>query len=303
MEIAQLKILLAVVRQKNFSAVARQRNVSPSSISRSITAIEQELGVRLLQRTTRNVVLTEAGLRYVERIESLVDELDLAKEAIQENAQLPRGTLRITASPSFGTVYIAPLLSEFSNQYPDLIVDLHLTDKRVDLLTENIDLAIRQGPLDDSSLIAERFLTARYRVCASPQYLAQSGTPAKPQDLTQHRCLTFPLAEFNTCWNFRHPDNNKIIPVNLTSPLCINNGMALLACAINGGGIVLLSDWLIQNALNAGSLVDIFPQYDSFATNLEANISFIYPSRTFVPAKVKIVMAYLRQSATAQTNT
>lgn len=296
MDINQLQIFLAVVRQGNFSAVARQLDLSPSSISRAITALEHDLGVRLLQRTTRNIALTEAGLRYFERVESLVEELHLAKEDIQEDTDNPKGAIKISASPSFGTVCIAPLLDQFSQHYPELTVELNLTDKRVDLLTDKIDLAIRQGPLDDSSLIAERFLTTHYRVCASPEYLATHGSPETPADLSQHRCLTFPLGEFKTCWKFREKHQRNVISVNIHSPLTINNGMALKQCAIESGGIVLLSDWLIHDALREGYLIDVFPQYDISATEFEATISFVYPSRAYVPAKIRLLMAFLRKS-------
>ena len=170
MDISTLQIFVEVMRQGSFAAVARDRDLDPSSVSRTIAALEKELGVRLFQRTTRRLSPTEAGTVYFERIEPLVEEMQQAIDIALDTAGQPKGTLRVTASVSFGQKCIVPLLPDFGFRYPELAIDLFLTDAVVDLFAERIDLAIRLGLLTDSTLVAQPLMRTRYRVCASPQY-------------------------------------------------------------------------------------------------------------------------------------
>lgn len=320
MDIENLQIFIAVVRHGSFSSVARQRNVSPSAVSRVIASMEQELEVRLFHRTTRALSLTEAGAEYFDRIAPLAEELVEAGLTARDWNDRIQGRVKITASPSFGVACLAPLLTGLADRYPDLCVELTLTDKVEDLLGSGLDLAIRQGPLASSSLVTERFLNTHYRACASPGYLRQHGVPQLPHELDSHRCLTFPFAEYNSCWRFRRrqqaytvqnmygssrnalnanesiKDNRSTESVAIQSPLLINNGQALKQCALNDGGIILLSCWLVETELTNGTLVDVFPYYDVAATEFATTISFVYPSRSYVPKKVRAVMEFLRES-------
>jgi len=301
MDIENLKVFVDVVRQGSFSEVARRRQVSPSSISRTISTLEQELGVRLFQRSTRCLLPTEAGTNYFERIEPLVEELESASQTIQEQTQQARGVVRLTASPSFGISCIAPRLAEFSERHPELSVELTLSDKRVDLMADGIDLAIRQGSLEDSSLVSTRFITSGFRVCASPTYLKAMGHPNTPEALEQHRCMSFPFPGYQSTWRFKplmakRDDNTAMITVPINSHMVINNGLALKQCAIDGAGIVLLSDWLVADAIADGQLINLFPDLQATASEFEARMSFVYPSKSYVPEKVRIVMAFLREA-------
>jgi DNA-binding transcriptional LysR family regulator len=293
MELSVLQTFVDVVKQGGFAAVARDRNIDPSSVSRAIASLEEELGIRLLQRTTRRLSPTEAGMAYFQRIEPLVEEMQQAIDIAADMSEQPKGTLRITASVSFGLKRIVPLLSGFRSMYPDLTVDLLLTDTTVDLFTERIDLAIRLGLLADSTLIAQRLMKTRYFVCASPQYLQQMGHPKIPNDIEKHNCLLFPLAGFRLRWRFKNSDREET-EVLVQGDTIISNAIALQQCAIAGMGLALLPNWLIEDDLRDGRLVNVFPSYDVTATEFDTAAWLVYPSRAYVPLKVRVFIDFLK---------
>ena len=293
MDIEVLKIFVEVMRQGSFASVARERNIDPSSVSHSISGLEKELGVRLFQRTTRNLSPTEAGLIYCDRLEPVLEEMQQAIELITQIEQ-PQGTLRITASVSFGLKCLIPLLKEFEAIYPQLTVELLLTDSRLDLLTERIDLAIRLGQLQDSTLIAHKLMSTRYSVCASSSYIRQHGKLNHPQDITQHNCLRFPLAGFKTHWIFRDQQGETFkIPVK--GRTIISNAVGLQECAIAGMGLAFLPHWLVDPEIETGRLIKILPNYDVTATKFDPAVWLVYPSRTYIPLKVKVLLDFLQQ--------
>jgi DNA-binding transcriptional LysR family regulator len=295
MELSVLQTFVDVVKQGSFAAVARDRNVDPSSISRAIAGLEEELGIRLLQRTTRHLSPTEAGMTYFQRIEPLVEEMQQAIDVAADMSGQPKGTLRLTASVSFGLKCIVPLLPDFKALYPDLTLDLLLTDATVDLFTERIDLAIRLGLLADSALIAQRLMPTHYFVCASPKYLKRSGHPQTPREVETHNCLLFPLAGFRSKWRFKHPDQEES-EVVVQGDTVISNAIALQQCAIAGMGLALLPHWLVNDELQAGTLVNVFPKYQVTATEFNTAAWLVYPSRAYVPLKVRVLMEFLKRS-------
>lgn len=290
-----LQTFVDVVKQGSFAAVARERNVDPSSVSRAIAGLEEELGIRLFQRTTRQLSPTEAGMTYFQRIEPLMEEIQQAIQIAADISGQPKGTLRITASVSFGLKCVVPLLPDFRSLYPDLTVDLVLTDANVDLFTERIDLAIRLGLLADSTLIAQQLMQTRYFVCASPQYLQHWGHPKLPQDIEKHHCLLFPLAGFRSKWRFRDSSREES-EVFVRGHTIISNAIALQQCAIAGMGLALLPNWLIEDDLQAGTLVNVFSNYDVTATEFNTAAWLVYPSRAYVPLKVRVFIDFLKQS-------
>ncbi|NET38462.1 MAG: LysR family transcriptional regulator [Cyanothece sp. SIO1E1] len=295
MDLSVLQIFVEVMKQGSFAAVARDRDIDPSSVSRTIASLEQELGVRLFQRTTRRLSPTEAGTAYFERIEPLVEEVQQAINVAVDISGQPKGTLRVTTSVSFGQKCIVPLLPDFATMYPELTIDLLLTDAVVDLFAERIDVAIRLGRLADSTLIAQQLMRTHYLVCASPQYLQQYDYPQQPGDIQHHNCLLFPLSGFRSRWIFR--DSHGVtseIPVR--GRTIISNAIALQQCAIAGMGLTLLPNWLINEDLRAGTLVNVLPKYDVTATDFSTAAWLIYPSRTYVPLKVRVLMEFLKQS-------
>lgn len=294
MNLTALDIFVDVMRKGSLSAVARDRDTTPSSISRAIAALEAELGARLFQRSTRKVEPTEAAVLLLARVEPHLDGLRRAQEAVADTTGVARGKLRVSASTSFGIQCIGPLLAEFAELHPALAIELHLTDAVVDLIGERFDLAIRHGPLPDSSLIAQPLIATRYFACASERLLHRLGRPDTPQDLARYPCLAFPLPGFATTWRFRDA-HDRVVEVPISGNVTVNSGIVLRQCALDGAGVVLLSDWLIGEDLKSGCLIDLFPHYTASPTNFQTAISAVYPSRKQVPRKVKLLVEYLRR--------
>lgn len=295
MELSVLKMFVEVVRRGSFAAVARDRQLDPSSISRAITALEEELGIRLFQRTTRQLSLTEAGSAYFERVEPLIEEMQQAIAIATDVSGQPQGTLRITASVSFGLKCIVPLLPKFALLYPELTIDLLLTDAVIDLLAQRVDLAVRLGLLADSTLIAQQLMRTQYAVCASPEYIKRSGQLKNPIDVEHHHCLLFPLAGFRSRWIFRDC-KGEISKVSVQGRTIISSAIALQQCAIAGMGLALLPHWLVNDDLQAGTLVNVFPDYEVTATDFSTAAWLVYPSRAYVPLKVRVFIDFLKQA-------
>lgn len=294
MELSALRTFVEVMRRGSFAAVARDQDVAPSSVSRAIAALEEELGVRLFQRSTRRLEPTEAGRVYFERIETIVDELEHAGHMAVDMSSSPKGSLRITAPQTFGQLHIVPLLPELSATYPELSLELLLTNAIVDLLAERIDVAVRLGPLPDSTLVVSRLCPMIYVVCASPRYLEQHGRPQTPHDVQRHDCLLFPLPGYDSRWRFRKP-KGKVIEVPVRGRCVISNGVALRQCAVAGMGLTMLPRWNIEQQLRDGSLVDVFPDYEVTATSYDIAAWLLYPSRDYLPLKVRVFVDFLKR--------
>ena len=290
-----LQIFVEVVRQGSFAAVARDRDVDPSSVSRTVAKLEKDLGIRLFQRTTRKLSPTEAGIVYFSRIAPLLEDMQQARDLAYAVAGKPKGVLRVTASVSFGQTCIVPMLSKFCADYPDLTVDLQLTDAIVDLVAERIDLAVRLGHLTDSTLIARRLMPMLYRVCASPGYLRQQGKPDSPNAIANHNCLLFPLTGFRSRWIFKN-QQGQITTVSIQGRTVISNAVALQQCAIADMGIALLPHWLVDSSLAQGVLIDLFPDYQVTATEFDTAAWLVYPSRSYIPLKVLAFIDALKLS-------
>lgn len=294
MDIDSLRIFVEVVRRGSFAAVARDRNIDPSSISRAVASLEEDLGTRLFQRSTRRMGLTEAGNIYFGRVEALVDELDHARDETLAVSASPVGTLRLTASVAFGNQCLLPLLPSFRSLYPALKLELLLTDTNLDLLSERVDLAIRLGASLDSSLVGVKLVNTRYHVCVSPVYLAQGKPLHAPEDLSAHPCLLFTLPEFRSRWLFRD-QAGAVRSVPIDGDVVISSALALRACALSGMGPALLANWLIDDDIAHGRLIDPFPNYAVTATDFDTAAWLLYPSRTFLPNKVRAMIDFLKQ--------
>jgi len=299
MDLSTLRIFADVMRRRNFAAVARDHALAPSSVSRSIASLEAELGVKLFQRSTRQLEPTEAGLDYFDRIESVVDQLEQAQHIAKQWKEQPRGTLRITAPVTFGQISIVPLLPDLKALYPDLTFEMVLTDSMVDLVAERIDIAIRLGSLPDSMFIAKRLCSIEFMVCASPQYLAQYGYPKTPQQIQDHECILWLLPGFGSRWRFRVPDMHNaikdVIEVPVQGHFRISNSQAIKQCVLAGMGISLLNRIVAKKDLADGSLIDLFPNYDVCATDFDTPAWLVYPSRDYLPLKVKLIVDFLQK--------
>lgn len=295
MEIHALKTVLMVANQGSFAAAARVMNVDPSSVSRTVSNVEAELGLRLFQRTTRTLSATEEGEIYLRRIAPLLDELEGAQEAAVQARQAPSGTLRMTASVAFAHECIVPHLPAFHAKYPDVTVELLPTDDNLDLTAQAIDLAIRLAPAPQGDLISTRLLSTRYVVCAAPAYLDRARPVERPKDLIQHNCLRFALPGFRTAWRFREK-GHPVEEVPVAGTTIISNALSLRLAAINGLGPALLAHWLVEDELDAGHLVNLFPEHECTATEFDTGAWALYPSRTYLPQKVRVMIDFLRTS-------
>lgn len=293
MDTTTLDLFSLVVKNGSFAAAAREKNMDPSSVSRLIAGLETELGMRLFQRNTRQLALTEAGSVYFQRIEPLVEELQRAGHAAADVSSRVNGTIRVTASNSFGLKFLVPRLPAFAEKYPDLVVDLMLTDTVVDLLADRVDVAIRLGSLPDSNLVAQLLTYTRYRVVASPAYLTKHGTPTIPAHVSDHNCLCFPLPGFRSQWIFQ--DQNGVQKeVAIKGKLLLSSAIGLHQCALAGMGIALLADWLVWDDIASGTLIDLFPKWEVAAVDFKSAAWFVYPSRSYVPLKVRVFIDYMR---------
>lgn len=288
MDIATLQVFVDVFRAGSFSAVARAQNVTPSSISRTISSLESDLGSRLFQRTTRRLSPTEAGARFYTNLVPILEELRRVRQEVSVEATHAAGVLRVSASVAFGELVIVPRLKALTCAHPDIELELDLSDRRVDIVAERFDLVVRHGDLADSSLVSRRLRSVRYHLVASPSYLAESTLAGRcleePHDVRGHRCITFSLDAFRR-WSFRKDD--ATVQVELGKRLTINGALGVRACALDGIGLALLPDWSIADHLADGSLVALLPQWEAAGSSFESNLWLMYPSRAYVPAKVR----------------
>jgi len=294
MNLSALQLLLDVARRGSFAAAARTHGLDPSAVSRSIALIEAELGIRLFQRTTRRLSPTEAGAVYLTRAEAVVDELERAREEARAVSATPSGTLRLTASVTFAQVCIVPLLQRFRATFPSVRLELLMTDANLDLVAERIDLAVRLAPRITTDVIGAKLMDTCYRVCASPSYAAAAPTLDRPEALSRHDCLRLALPAYRSHWRFRDTDG-VVSEVPVDGSVVLSNPLGVRDAAIAGLGPALLPDWLIDDEIGAGRLVDLFPGYDVTATSFDTAAWLLYPSRSFLPEKVRVTIDFLRR--------
>ncbi|MEM9536783.1 MAG: LysR family transcriptional regulator [Cyanobacteria bacterium P01_E01_bin.45] len=301
MDIESLRVFIEVARRGSFAAVARDRNLDPSSISRIVSLLEDSLGFRLFQRTTRRMALTAEGEHYLNRIANVVEELDRARDEILTTKESPAGTLRLTTSVALGQIWLVPLLPQFRSQFPHLKLELRLCDTNLDLVSERIDLAIRLAPRITTDLERIKLFNTRYRICASPGYLDRATELSEPRDLERHRCLLFNLPGYRSLWIFRSATGERQ-EIGVDGDIVVSSALALRECALAGLGPALLADWAIGDDLAAGRLRDVFPTYDVTATEFRTAAWMVYPSRSFLPQKVRIMMEFLQDHAHTRTS-
>lgn len=288
-----LAIVRLVAEHGGFSPVARLLNVEPSTIGRAVGAVEATLETRLFERSTRAVVLTEAGERWLGRVGPALDEIDAARDAAVDRTAAPSGVLRLTASAAFGHEVLAPLLPDFRAAFPALELEMLLTDATLDLVADRIDLAIRLAPEPVGDVVSTRLMRTRYRVVASPGYVADSGPIDAPTALSERDCLLFVLPEFRRRWRFRR--DGGVVEAPVRGSVRMSNALALRDAARRGLGPALLADWLIQDDLRRGALIDLLPAYEATATTFDTGAWALYPSRAFLPTKTRRTLDFLKR--------
>ncbi|MGB0665079.1 MAG: LysR family transcriptional regulator [Pontibacterium sp.] len=291
MNLNHIQLFIAVYKAKSFADVAKAQNVAPSSVSRAIAALEKDLQTRLFQRTTRTLIATQAGEAYFDRVVALVEELELAKQAVVSQSAEPFGQVRVTTSTSFGQKVIAPLMKSFCERYPKIQLDLVLADTQHDVIEDKFDVAIRHGRLTDSNLIAKKLLDVRYLLVGSPQYVQHNPPVTQPSDIVDHRLISFGYSHFNKAWRFTQPNATQTIAIQ--PALTMTTGMAIKASVENDVGLALLPDWMIQQELSRKQLVSLLPDWQISGTDAETSIWLVYPSKAFLPAKTRAFIDHL----------
>jgi len=285
-----MAIFRRVVEAKNFSAVARESNMSQSTVSKHIAALEERLDTKLLNRSTRSIMLTEAGKEYYHHCIRILNDFQEAEASVGKGKIKPTGTLRISTSAAFGRTCLLPHLKEFFDHFPDIDIDLLFDDDYVDLVKEGIDLAIRIGPLADSTLIARKIGSSPRVVVASPEYLVKHGRPKKPADLSKHNCLLYSLQKTPNLWYFNSTqEGDESIKVN--GRLKASSPDAICDATVEGLGISILGEWYVHEHIKNGRLKVILPDYKPTPFDIHA----VYPERRFVPQKVKQMIKFLAE--------
>ncbi|TPH13412.1 LysR family transcriptional regulator [Litorilituus lipolyticus] len=287
--INRLTYFNCVVEKGSISEASKHLDVQPSSISRQLVALEEELGVRLLNRTTRNVGLTEAGHKYYEYSQRVVAELEEAKRAINELQGNPTGTLRLSMTVGFGECVILPLIPLFREQYPNIDVELELTERVVDLIDENIDIAIRSGRLSDSTLISKHLMPNNFVVCASPSYLAKYGEPLTPNELDRHSCIKYSYRGWRE-WFIINETPSKL---SIGKGLSINSVNGQKQLLLSHAGLALIPLWAVKEELNDGTLVQVLPQYVLSPYETLSSTYAIYLKRELTAPKTRVFLDFI----------
>jgi len=294
MELSTLKTALLVRDLGSFAAVARLLDLDASSVSRVIAQLEQDVGFRLFQRSTRSLAPTGEGELYLNRIAPLVEELDAAGDEARATAVSPRGTLRMTASISFVQECLMPVLPEFRERYPEIDIELLASDANLDLTADGIDLAVRFGSMPQGDWIVSKLMTTSYRVVASPDYMKKTGPVSHPSDLSEHECIRFAIPGFKTYWQFREKQGSEAFSVPVGGATVISNALSIRSAARLGMGIALLPIMLVQRDIVKGTLVDLFPDHACAAASFETAAWLLYPSRSYLPQKVRVMIDFLK---------
>ncbi len=288
-----IPVLVRVAETESFSQAARQLGMTPSGVSKAISRLEERVGVRLFDRSTRRVALTEEGLRFYERCRQIVADIEEAQIELTEARVRPRGTLVVTAPTSLGRSHIVPALPEFLLRHPDVEVQLQLTDRRVDLIGERVDVAVRIGE-DISSehgrLVHHVIAQSRAVVCASPRYVQRYGEPRAPEDLAEHNVYFYGERRASTgqTWQFHRSEERRAVP--LRGNVTLDSGDALVELARHGEGVIAVFDFLAMPALCAGDLQRLLPDWQVWQS---LSISLVYPKHRRLSPKVTTFATFI----------
>jgi DNA-binding transcriptional LysR family regulator len=288
MQIDDMRIFVATVDARNFTAAAKRLALSKQFVSRRVMALEESLGVQLLIRNTRKLAVTELGQEFYERARRILSEVEDAAQAMSSGHAGPRGLLRVSAPMSFGMMHLSPLVADFLREHGDVRFDMELSDRTVDVVGEGFDMAIRIGSLPDSTLIAQKLADVRMVVCCSPGYLRRRGVPAHPADLERHSCLLYGHGGV-VSWDFVVEGVSKGFEVQ--GPLRANNGELVRDAAVAGLGIVRLPDFIVAEAVGSGRLVTVLGEFLPSAATVYA----VYPQHRQRSVTVRFFVDFLKE--------
>lgn len=288
----RLRAFVRIVESGSFTAAARELHIEQSTASKWLAATEEELGVQLIDRTTRSQRATSAGQRFYEQAREILSAYDNAVAELREGESVVRGRIRLSVPVVFGRIYLVPMIADFLHKHPALEIDLVFADRYVSLVDEGFDLAVRVGVPVDSSLVTHSLGESRRRLVASPRYLRKHGTPTAPRDLRDHECLVHTNLSAPTTWRFSRGGRTHRVAVR--GRVSANNSEATLALARSGLGICLLASWLVDTHIRAGRLVQLLPEYDAPAAPVRA---LTPPGRNLAP-RVRALIDFVRERLT-----
>ncbi len=286
-----MTVFVRVAEARSFTIAARRLGISSSAASKSVSKLERELGVRLVNRTTRTVSLTDDGASFFARCRQILADIEEAEIVATQASTVPRGKLRVQLPVAFGRRVVVPALADFAARYPDMVVDIELSDRSVDLAKEGLDAAIRIGDLPDSRLIARRLCDIYFLTCASPDYLRKHGEPKTPDELDRHRCLTYVSPETGYVKNWRFARDGKQFGKAISGILNMNNAESILDVAVAGAGIAHLTNFVAADALATGKLKLVLRDY--VAPGWPVSLVFL-PSRR-LSARMQVFLAFVRE--------
>ncbi len=282
-----IPIFIEVVKNQSFSRAGIALGMTKSKVSKSVSALESELGVKLLHRTTRKLSLTEVGEDYFEQVAKTIHELEVAQNNAIELLKKPKGNLKILVPMSFGRLHLATLISKFVKKYPNITIEMELSDEKPDLLTKGFDLALRAGKLENSSMIGKKICELKSVICTSKSYLKNNSTPSSPKDLTSHNCLVFSLSSSSDKWTFSKGRKNETIYIN--GSIKANNSDSLRELALLGNGIVRLPTFIAGADIRKGKLIQLLDKYEMPSVDLHA----LFPHKDYLPLKVRTFVDFL----------
>lgn len=290
MDLNDIVVFTKVVETKSFTGAADALGLPKSTVSRKLAQLEERLGVRLVQRTTRKLALTEIGEAYYERCSRIVADVMSAEQLVTDMQATPRGRLRVTSSVDFATQWLGAIVADFLGQHPDINIELEATNKVVDLIEDGFDVALRFGQMPESTLIARRVCAVHLIACASPDYLAKRGTPRQIEDLDEHDHILFTPASRNQTWVLHNGDASYEFgrPARFAS----NNFGAVLSATLAGAGVALVSDYMVGDHLKRGSLVRVLPEWSTHPTEVHA----VYPAREKLPPRLSLFLEHIAQA-------
>lgn len=284
-----MQLFVEVVNSGSFTDAAKKIGLSRAQVSKTIMQLEQHLGTRLLNRTTRSISLTESGRFYFERSSALLDDVEEIEAVLSNESGEVRGQLTLSAPFSFGTLHLQDAIPAYLEKYPDVQISLSLVDRFIDVVAEGFDLVIRIAELEDSSLVARRLAPCKRIFCAAPGYLEKQGTPQVPQDLAIHQCLVYSNELKPGTWRLSGPNGDEEIKVN--GPVCADNGDILRAAAVAGFGVTLLPTFIVGADLRSGALRQVLPEF----CPPEITIHAVFPSRRWLSPKVRSFVDFLTE--------
>jgi len=291
-DLNSLKVFVRVAQFLSFKDAAANLGLTPSAVSKTITRLESELGVVLLQRTTRSVGLTDDGQLFFKNCKQILGEIDQAENLLSRAISGPHGRLRIHMTEGFGRRMVMPMLNRFLQNYPMLTVSTEMSDRIVDMANEGFDIDIRIGDVADSRVVARRLGQVKFVVCASPEYLKNFGIPLHPADLDKHNCLAYSHIHTGRLREWRFMDGGKEVTQSISGSLQANNSEALMVAAISGLGIVNVAHFIAREAIAAGSVVPILHPYSAPGPE----VHLIYLKSTNVPQKVRAFVDFVSQN-------